>query len=100
MSDTKEQIDHPSHYNSGAIEVIEVIEDNGWAEGFCLGNALKYMARGGKKDGEGVTKDLKKARWYLDRYITYLGTTNDDRKRKLAQDILKRIEEEEADAKG
>ena len=36
-------VDHPKHYNIGAIEVIDVIED--WNLNFCLGNAIKYIAR-------------------------------------------------------
>lgn len=39
----KEQVNHPSHYNQGKYEVIDVIED--WKLGFCLGNAVKYIAR-------------------------------------------------------
>lgn len=65
----KEAINHPSHYNSGKIEVIEAIED--WALGFSLGNAVKYIARAGKKTPDKL-QDLKKARWYLDREISNL----------------------------
>ena len=39
----KEKINHPNHYNTGKIEVMDTIEDAGFAEGFCLGNALKYI---------------------------------------------------------
>lgn len=35
-------VDHPSHYNSGKIEVIDAIED--WNLGFHLGNVVKYIA--------------------------------------------------------
>lgn len=58
-------IDHPSHYNRGKIEVIDFIEDQGLS--FHLGNVIKYIARAGSKDDK--LEDLKKARWYLDRYI-------------------------------
>lgn len=58
-------IDHPSHYNRGKIEVIDFIEDQGLS--FHLGNVIKYVARAGSK-GDKI-EDLKKARWYLDRYI-------------------------------
>lgn len=60
-------VDHPSHYNSGKIEVIDAIED--WKLGFHLGNVVKYIARAGKKDPNKLIEDLKKARWYLDREI-------------------------------
>lgn len=58
-------IDHPSHYNRGKIEVIDFIEDQGLS--FHLGNVIKYVTRAGAKGDK--LEDLKKARWYLDRYI-------------------------------
>lgn len=58
-------IDHPSYYNRGKIEVIDFIEDQGLS--FHLGNVIKYIARAGSKGDK--LEDLKKARWYLDRYI-------------------------------
>ncbi len=62
-------INAPSHYIEGRkIEPIDVIED--WQLGFHLGNLLKYVSRAGRK-GDAVTC-LKKARFYLDRYITML----------------------------
>lgn len=61
-----DNVDHPSHYNKGKFEVIDVIED--WKLGFSLGNAIKYIARAEHK--ESALEDLKKARWYLDREIS------------------------------
>lgn len=58
-------INHPSHYNRGKIEVVDFIEDQGLS--FHLGNVIKYIARAGYKGDK--LEDLKKARWYLDRYI-------------------------------
>ncbi len=89
---SEEQVNHPSHYNSGAIEVIDYIEDNGWAEGFCLGNAVKYISRAGKKDNESTIKDVSKARWYIDRYLQFLGKTDDQRKRDVGQGILDKLD--------
>lgn len=63
-------VDHPAHYNVGKIEVIDVIEDAGWGRAFNLGNAVKYILRAEHKGKE--LQDLKKARWYLDRYIQKL----------------------------
>lgn len=59
-------VSHPAHYNSGKIEVIEFIEDQGL--GFHLGNAVKYISRAGKKT-EDPRIDLKKAVWYIQRVI-------------------------------
>ena len=63
------KINHPSHYNFGNIETIEIINDQGWIEGFCLGNAIKYITRAGKKDPSTKIEDLEKAIWYLSYYI-------------------------------
>jgi hypothetical protein len=58
-------VDHPRHYNMGKIEVIDAIE--AWQLGFCLGNAVKYIARAEHKGTE--IQDLEKAAWYLGRQI-------------------------------
>ena len=63
--DKKEMVNHPSHYNMGKYEAIDVIED--WGLGFNLGNTVKYISRAGHKDN--ILQDLKKALWYLDREI-------------------------------
>ena len=65
MVSKKENIDHPDHYNTGAIEVIDAIES--WELSFHAGNAVKYIARArykGKHD-----EDIKKAIWYLQRML-------------------------------
>ena len=63
----KEKVNHPDHYNSGQYEVVDVIDDAGFCEGFCLGNALKYILRA--KHKENYVEDLKKAKWYLEYLI-------------------------------
>lgn len=68
MSD--EKVDHPSHYNNGKVECIDGIEAactnlNGF-EGFCTGNAIKYLWRWKSKGGK---EDLKKAKWYIDKML-------------------------------
>lgn len=65
-----EKVDHPSHYSPGPMEVINIIEY--YELGFHLGNVVKYILRAGRKSKETFIEDLKKARWYLDRYITQL----------------------------
>jgi len=62
-----DDVNHPDHYTSGGIEVIDFIEAKGL--GFHLGNAVKYIARAGKKDPDNLVQDLEKARWYIDRAI-------------------------------
>lgn len=71
-----DNVNHPSHYNDGKIEVIEYIEDK--QLGFCLGNAVKYISRAGKKksgnltDKEKEIEDLKKAVFYINYRIKEL----------------------------
>lgn len=65
-----DSVNHPSHYTDGNIEVIDYIEDK--KLNYHLGNVVKYVSRAGKKDESKTIEDLKKARWYLDRYISML----------------------------
>lgn len=74
--ENKERVNHPDHYNSGNYEVIDVIIDQGFGEGFCLGNALKYIMRCNHKDR--YIEDLEKARWYLDYWIQHVKNSNGD----------------------
>lgn len=60
-----DDINHPSHYTQGDIEVIDYIEDK--KLGYCLGNVVKYVSCAGHKDD--AIKALKKACWYLNREI-------------------------------
>lgn len=76
-------VNHPSHYTDGKIEVIDFIEDK--KLGFHLGNAVKYIARSGKKDPAKTIEDLEKARWYLDRYISKLKDDSSDIESPLKQ---------------
>lgn len=62
-----DEVNHPEHYGGDTpYEVIKVIE--AWGLGFHLGNAVKYIARAGKKEGQAAEKDLAKAQWYIDRH--------------------------------
>lgn len=65
--DKSNTVNSPSHYTDGEIEVIDYIEDKGL--GFCLGNAVKYISRAGKKDQSKEVEDLQKAIWYIQRRI-------------------------------
>lgn len=60
---------NPDYYRGGNIEAINIIE--AYELDFCLGNALKYILRNGKKDASVL--ELKKARWYLTRRLEQLG---------------------------
>ena len=75
VTDAVGAVNHPKHYNTGKYEAIDVIED--WKLGFHLGNVVKYVARAEHKND--TLEDLKKARWYLDRYIKFIEATSNDK---------------------
>lgn len=74
--DHPDQVDHPDHYKAGGMETIDIIDAYvSDPVSFALGNVIKYVTRAGRKTGETATKDLAKARWYLDHALTHLGET-------------------------
>ena len=64
-------VNHPSHYTSGSIEVIDFIEDQNMP--YHLGSAMKYICRAGKKDPAKELEDLQKAQFYLNRKVDQIG---------------------------
>lgn len=65
-------VNNPQHYTHGTIEIIDYMESALTGEEICGAykfNILKYVSRERHKNG---LEDLKKARWYLDRLISYL----------------------------
>lgn len=77
-------INHPSHYTDGKIEVIDFIEDK--QMNFHRGNAIKYIARAGKKNKETEIEDLEKAAWYINREIQRLEKLKKNKDRKQVPD--------------
>lgn len=70
-----EMVNHPAHYNDGKIECIDAMIDafgNNEVMSFCKINAFKYIWRAEHKGG---VKDIKKAAWYLNKYIELAGVT-------------------------
>ena len=71
-----DEVEKPYHYNimgeqkdgRSIYEPVNVIEAWGWGEGFCYGNAIKYILRAPHKGTE--ESDLKKALWYLERLLS------------------------------
>lgn len=70
LKEKSDPVNHPSHYTDGKIEVIDFIEDK--KLDFCLGNAVKYISRAGKKNPDKTIEDLKKSIWYINRKIGQL----------------------------
>lgn len=66
---TNDNVNHPSHYETGNFECIDVMIETQGKEAvmdFCICNAFKYIYRHNNKNG---IEDVKKAKWYLDKYI-------------------------------
>ena len=80
-----DNVNHPSHYTDGKIEVIDFIEDK--KLNVHRGNAVKYIARAGKKNIANEVEDLEKAVWYINREIERL-------KKEDCEEFLKYFEEE------
>ena len=60
-----DQVAHPDHYGGDVpTEPIKIIR--AWGLGFALGNAVKYIARAGRKPGADAKTDLSKAIFYID----------------------------------
>ena len=72
---------NPSHYRgfSNGAEVIDITE----RLNFNRGNAIKYIARAGRKPGQASITDLEKARWYIDREIHRIITDGKETATKL-----------------
>ncbi len=62
-------VEHPRHYTShpSGIECIEVTEHMN----YCLGNAMKYLWRAGRKNADPI-EDLRKSVYYIEREIDRL----------------------------
>lgn len=70
---------NPSHYKNYRVEVIDILEDaaSRAPNSVMSGNqwqVLKYMLR--LWDKSNPLEDARKAKWYLDRLITHLETSD------------------------
>lgn len=62
-SSNSTEINHPSYYNKGSRECIDIMRDlfgDEAVKGFCRCNSFKYRIRAGNKPGNDAEKDLKK----------------------------------------
>ncbi len=72
-----DMVNRPPHYTHGKYECIDVMVDTFGKEAvqhFCLLNAFKYVWRSEHKNG---IEDVKKAWWYLDKYLQLEVETHD-----------------------
>ena len=73
-----DNVNHPSHYETGKFECINVMLETQGIEAtkhFCICNAFKYLYRANRKNG---IEDVKKAEWYLHKYIELSKENNDE----------------------
>lgn len=69
-SQSEDVVNHPSHYETGKFECIDVMVEALGVDAvrdFCICNAFKYIYRHKRKNGD---EDVKKAIWYLNKYIS------------------------------
>ena len=88
-----DNINHPAHYEGNtSLECIDVMEIAFGADAvgnFCLCNAFKYLWRYKHKGGD---EDVKKAKWYLDRWTQTAGRYTEceayQKMRDMAEEIV------------
>lgn len=83
-----DQVCHPSHYNTGKIEVAEFIEDQ--QLDWHLGTVIKYVCRAGRKDPTKEIEDLEKAEWYLRRKLELMRAAKEGRAPCRPNDMVKK----------
>lgn len=82
--DEVDMVNKPPHYTSGSIECIDAMKAAFGADElavYCKIAAFKYIWRCELKGG---TEDIKKARFYLDKYIELKDGDSDDARRTYA----------------
>lgn len=82
----EEAVKHPKHYAYSEYEPKDVIR--AWGLNFNLGNAVKYVARAGRKDD--IVQDLEKAKQYLDFEIEAIKA---ERENKTSENVTLQLEE-------
>ena len=74
-----DNVNKPTHYNTGNIECIEAIEESMSSvafKGYLKGNCMKYLWRYDYKGKQ--VEDLQKAGWYLGRLTQVVVFENEE----------------------
>lgn len=74
---TGDNVNHPSHYETGKFECFDVMREalgDNVVKDFCIANSFKYIYRHKRKNG---VEDIKKAKWYIDKYLELEKNKND-----------------------
>lgn len=72
-----DNVNRPTHYNTGNIECIEAIEESMSSvafKGYLKGNCMKYLWRYDYKGKQ--VEDLQKAGWYLNKLTAMVTEEN------------------------
>ena len=80
-SSDNNEINHPSYYNKGSRECIDIMRDLFGDEAvkwFCRCNSFKYRFSAGDKPDNDAEKDLMKAEWYED-YLHKMNVAEHDK---------------------
>ena len=74
---TGDNVNHPFHYETGKFECFDVMREalgDNVVKDFCIANSFKYIYRHKRKNG---VEDIKKAKWYIDKYLELEESNND-----------------------
>lgn len=74
---SEDPVYHPTHYETGKFECIDVMREalgDSVVKDFCIANSFKYIYRHKRKNG---VEDIKKAKWYIDKYLELEENNND-----------------------
>lgn len=74
---TGDNVNHPTHYETGKFECIDVMREalgDRVVKDFCIANSFKYIYRHKRKNS---IEDIKKAKWYIDKYLELEENNND-----------------------
>lgn len=66
-----DNVNHPYHYTQSGFECIDIMKGVfgiEYVKAFCICNAFKYIFRHKYKNKP--LEDIKKAKWYIDKYIS------------------------------
>jgi hypothetical protein len=88
-----DEIDHPDHY-VGSMETYDYIVDKLnpiELRGYIKGNIIKYVSRENQK---GKDNDLRKAQWYLKRYLEDLEKSKEKKDVRLERRIREHLYED------
>ena len=92
-------VNHPTHYELAKFECIDVMEEvfgKDALKNYCVIAAFKYLWRCDRKGRK--VEDLKKARWYLDKYVELEDSDSCERCSPLCEMYDACFDDEEVDA--